>query len=146
MLEPRRLAARMAAQRLAGLLGEERGETVGYRMRQDTRIGSNTRIEVITEGIMTRMLQEDPGLAHVGLVIFDEYHERSLDADLALSLCLHGRGLFRGEDDPLKLLLMSATLDTAAVAAWLNDGDVDTERREFIGHRLEHCLDGEFGR
>ena len=124
MLEPRRLAARMAAQRLAGLLGEEPGETVGYRMRQDTRIGSNTRIEVITEGIMTRMLQEDPGLAHVGLVIFDEYHERSLDADLALSLCLHGRGLFRGEDDPLKLLLMSATLDTAAVAAWLNDAPV----------------------
>lgn len=124
LLEPRRLATRMAAHRLASLLGEEPGETVGYRMRQDTRIGPNTRIEIITEGILTRMLQDDPGLADVGLVIFDEYHERNLDADLALSLCLHGRALFRGADNPLKLLLMSATLDSVGVAAWLNDAPI----------------------
>ena len=80
-------------------------------MRLDTRVSSYTKIEVITEGILTRMLQEDPSLADVGLVIFDEFHERSLDADLALALCLKGRSLFR-EDDPLKVLIMSATLDT----------------------------------
>ncbi len=111
ILEPRRIATRAAAHRMADLLGESVGQTVGYRMRLDTRVSSSTKIEVITEGILTRMLQEDPSLVDVGLVIFDEFHERSLDADLALALCLKGRSLFR-EDDPLKLLIMSATLDS----------------------------------
>jgi ATP-dependent helicase HrpB len=96
---------------MADLINESVGQTVGYRMRLDTKVSSNTKIEVITEGILTRMLQEDPSLADVGLVIFDEFHERSLDADLALALCLKGRSLFR-EDDPLKVLIMSATLDS----------------------------------
>lgn len=124
MLEPRRLAARNAAWRLASLLNESAGQTVGYRLRQDTRVSVATRIEIITEGILTRMLLQDPALSHVGLVIFDEFHERSLDADLALSLCLHGRSLFRDSDNPLKLLLMSATLDTAALSNWLNKAPV----------------------
>ncbi|MCB1672898.1 MAG: ATP-dependent helicase HrpB [Gammaproteobacteria bacterium] len=111
ILEPRRIAARAAAHRMADLLDEAVGQSVGYRIRLDTRVSSSTKIEVITEGILTRMLQEDPSLADVGLVIFDEFHERSLDADLALALCLKGRSLFR-EDDPLKLLIMSATLDS----------------------------------
>ena len=111
ILEPRRIATRAAAHRMSDLLNEIVGQTVGYRMRLDTRVSSYTKIEVITEGILTRMLQEDPSLADVGLVIFDEFHERSLDADLALALCLKGRSLFR-EDDPLKVLIMSATLDT----------------------------------
>ena len=111
MLEPRRIATRAAAHRMADLIREPVGQTVGYRMRLDTKVSLNTKIEVITEGILTRMLQEDPSLANVGLVIFDEFHERSLDADLALALCLKGRSLFR-EDDPLKVLIMSATLDS----------------------------------
>lgn len=124
MLEPRRLAARSAAHRLASLLDETPGATVGYRMRLDTRVGPATRIEVITEGILARMLQEDPSLAGVGLVIFDEYHERSLDADLALSLCLKGREMFRSGDDPLRLLVMSATMETARVARLLGGAPV----------------------
>ncbi len=88
MLEPRRLAARAAANRMAGLLGEPVGHTVGYRMRMERRVSGNTRIEVVTEGILTRMLQSDAPLTDVGLVIFDEFHERSLQADLGLTLCL----------------------------------------------------------
>jgi len=114
MLEPRRLAARMAASRMAQMLGESVGETVGYRVRMDSKVGANTRIEVVTEGILTRMLQHDPSLEGYGLVIFDEFHERSLDADFGLALALQGRELFRDEY-PLKLLLMSATLDSAVV-------------------------------
>jgi ATP-dependent helicase HrpB len=124
MLEPRRIATRSAAHRMASLLGEEPGGTVGYRMRLDTRVGKRTRIEIISEGILTRMLQQDPSLADVGLVIFDEFHERSLDSDLALALCLQGRALFRDRQDPLKLLVMSATLDTGNVAALLEDAPV----------------------
>ncbi len=116
MLEPRRIAARSAAHRMADLLQEPVGETVGYRMRLDTRVSARTKIEVITEGILTRMLQDDPSLDDVGLVIFDEFHERSLDADLALALCLKGRKLFL-EDDPLKILVMSATLDSQKLEA-----------------------------
>ncbi|MEZ5479705.1 MAG: ATP-dependent helicase HrpB [Thiolinea sp.] len=115
MLEPRRIAARNAAYRMASLLGEAVGETVGYRMRLEQKVSRATRIEVITEGILTRRLQQDPALDGVGLVIFDEFHERSLDADLALSLCLKGRSLFRDGDDPLKLLVMSATLEGLAL-------------------------------
>ncbi|UTW12680.1 ATP-dependent helicase HrpB [Marinobacterium rhizophilum] len=120
MLEPRRLAARAAAQRMAQSLGEKVGQTVGYRIRFDSRIGPGTRIEVVTEGILTRMLQSDPSLDGVGLVIFDEFHERSLDADLGLALTLQGRALLR-EDDPLRILLMSATLNGEASARLLGD-------------------------
>jgi ATP-dependent helicase HrpB len=120
LLEPRRLAAKAAAERMANMLGETCGETVGYRMRLDTKIGARTRIEVITEGILTRLLQSDPALADVGLLIFDEFHERNLDADLGLTLALQGRELYR-DTDPLKLLVMSATLDGDAIAALLGD-------------------------
>lgn len=131
MLEPRRLAARAAAERLASELGEGVGETVGYRIRLDSKVGPNTRIEVVTEGILTRRLQEDPSLEGVGLLIFDEFHERSLDADLALALSLNGRALFRDEQ-PLKILLMSATLEGARLSSLLNDTPViSSEGRMF---------------
>ncbi len=123
MLEPRRLAARAAAERLASELGEQVGETVGYRIRLDSKVGPNTRIEVVTEGILTRRLQDDPALDGVGLVIFDEYHERSLDADLALALSLNGRELLRDEP-PLKILLMSATLEGERLSALLDEAPV----------------------
>ena len=123
MLEPRRLAARAAAERLASELGEKVGETVGYRIRLDSKVGPSTRIEVVTEGILTRRLQHDPALEGVGLVIFDEFHERSLDADLALALSLNGRELFRDEQ-PLKILLMSATLEGERLASVLGDAPI----------------------
>ena len=123
MLEPRRLAARAAAERLASELGEKVGETVGYRIRLDSKVGPETRIEVVTEGILTRRLQHDPALEGVGLLIFDEFHERSLDADLALALSLNGRELFRDEQ-PLKILLMSATLEGERLASLLDDAPV----------------------
>ncbi len=123
MLEPRRLAARAAAERLASELGESVGETVGYRIRLESRVGPRTRIEVVTEGILARRLQEDPALEGVGLVIFDEFHERSLDADLALALCLNGRALLRDEP-PLKVLLMSATLEGERLSRLLGDAPV----------------------
>ncbi|AZD38324.1 ATP-dependent helicase HrpB [Pseudomonas chlororaphis subsp. aurantiaca] len=123
MLEPRRLAARVAAERLASELGEKVGETVGYRIRLDSKVGPNTRIEVVTEGILTRRLQDDPALEGVGLLIFDEFHERSLDADLALALSLNGRDLFRDEQ-PLKILLMSATLEGERLAGLLDDAPI----------------------
>lgn len=131
MLEPRRMAARAAATRMAELLGESVGETVGYSIRLDSCTGPKTRIEVITEGILTRRLQADPGLEDVGMVIFDEFHERSLDADLCLALCLQGRELFR-EGGPLKLLVMSATLDGAAVSELLGQAPLITSQgRQF---------------
>jgi ATP-dependent helicase HrpB len=116
MLEPRRLATRAAARRMASLLGEEVGGTVGYRTRDERRTGPATRIEVVTEGILTRRLQLDPSLPGVGLVIFDEFHERNLHADLALALTLDARPAFRPE---LRVLVMSATLDTTRIAALL---------------------------
>ncbi|WP_324710622.1 ATP-dependent helicase HrpB [Pseudomonas citronellolis] len=122
MLEPRRLAARAAAERLAAELGEKVGDTVGYRIRLDSRVGPKTRIEVVTEGILTRRLQDDPALEGVGLVIFDEFHERSLDADLALALTLNGRELLR--DTPLKVLVMSATLEGERLSALLDEAPV----------------------
>jgi ATP-dependent helicase HrpB len=121
ILEPRRVAARAAAARMASLLGERVGETVGYQIRFERRISSATRIEVITEGLLTRRLQADPELPGVGLVIFDEFHERSLDADLALALTLDARANLRPE---LRVLVMSATLDTARVAKLLGDAPV----------------------
>lgn len=125
MLEPRRLAARAAAERMAAELGERVGETVGYRIRLESKVGPKTRIEVVTEGILARRLQEDPSLDGVGLVIFDEFHLRNLDADLALALTLNGRELFR-DDLPLKVLLMSATLEGERLSRLLNDAPIVT--------------------
>ena len=121
LLEPRRLAARNVAQRLAELLGEKPGETVGYRMRAETCVGPQTRLEVVTEGILTRMIQRDPELAGVGLVILDEFHERSLQADLALALLLDVQ---QGLRDDLKLLIMSATLDNDRLQRLLPEAPV----------------------
>lgn len=123
ILEPRRLAARAAAARMAELLGESVGETVGYRIRFDAKVSEKTRIEVLTEGILTRRLQSDPGLNGVGLVIFDEFHERHLHADLALALCLDSRHALR---EDLRLLVMSATLDGEAVSVLLGDAPLLT--------------------
>ena len=116
VLEPRQLAARAVAERMARTLGEAVGETIGWRMRLDTRVGRRTRIEVVTEGVLARMLQSDPSLDGVAAVLFDEFHERSLNADLGLALCLDAR-IQLGTD--LRVLVMSATLDGAAVAALL---------------------------
>ncbi len=121
MLEPRRLAARAVAARMARTLGEEVGGTVGHRMRMDTRVSRETRIEVVTEGVLTRMLQQDAALEGVGLVIFDEFHERSLQADLGLALTLDAQVNLASD---LKLLLMSATLDGQAIATKLGDAPV----------------------
>ena len=118
LLEPRRLAARTAARYMAQLLGERVGQTVGYRVKLDTCVGAGTRIEVITEGVLTRMLQSDQGLAGVGLIIFDEFHERSIHADLGLALALEMQAVLR---DDLRLLVMSATLAAEAVAGLLGD-------------------------
>ncbi len=123
MLEPRRLAARASAARMAFLLGEKVGEMVGYQVRFDRRISQNTKIEVVTEGILTRRLQQDPDLDGVGLIIFDEFHERSLHADLALALALDVQANLREE---LRLLVMSATMDEQAVSRLLSDAPVVT--------------------
>ncbi|HYF94835.1 MAG TPA: ATP-dependent helicase HrpB [Symbiobacteriaceae bacterium] len=121
MLEPRRLAARTAARYMAASLGEQVGETVGYRVRLETRVGARTRVEVITEGVLTRLLQADPALEHAGLVILDEFHERSLHADLGLALCLQSQSLLRGD---LRILAMSATLDAQPVASLLGGAPI----------------------
>jgi ATP-dependent helicase HrpB len=121
MLEPRRLAARAAAARMAATLGEAVGETVGYRVRLQAKISARTRIEVVTEGIFTRRVLDDPGLDGVACVIFDEFHERSLDADLGLAFARDAQGLLRQD---LRLLVMSATLDGAAIAKLLGDAPV----------------------
>jgi len=121
MLEPRRLAARAVASRMATSLGEPVGQTVGYRMRLDTRVSAATRIEVVTEGVLTRMLHADPALEGVGAVLFDEFHERNLQADLGLALLLQAR---RALETDLRIVVMSATLDGAAIAALLDDAPV----------------------
>lgn len=121
VLEPRRLAARAAAERMAKTLGEKPGETVGFRVRMQSKVSAKTRIEVVTEGVFTRMVLADPELAGVGCVIFDEFHERSLDADLGLALARDAQGVLR---EDLRLLVMSATLDGAAVARLLGDAPV----------------------
>ncbi|MCK7080323.1 ATP-dependent helicase HrpB [Enterobacter bugandensis] len=129
LLEPRRLAARNVAQRLAELLNEKPGETVGYRMRAETCVGPSTQLEVVTEGILTRMLQNDPELNGVGLVILDEFHERSLQADLALALLLDVQ---QGLRDDLRLLIMSATLDNERLRQAIPDAPViSSEGRAF---------------
>ena len=121
LLEPRRLAARAVAARMAATLGERVGATVGYRMRLDTRVSDATRLEVVTEGVLTRRLQSDPALEGVAAVLFDEYHERSLQADLGLALCLDARAQLGAQ---FRILVMSATLDGARVAALLDDAPV----------------------
>lgn len=123
MLEPRRLAVRAAAERMAETLGEAVGQTVGYRMRGATKVSPATRIEVVTEGILTRMIQTDPELRGIGALIFDEFHERSLNADLGLALAWEARGALR---DDLLVLVMSATLDAGPVAALLGDAPLIT--------------------
>ncbi|MFZ5972065.1 MAG: ATP-dependent helicase HrpB [Bacteroidota bacterium] len=123
LLEPRRLAARSVAARLASQLGEEVGETVGYRIRFETRVSERTRIEVVTEGILTRLIQNNATLEGIGLVIFDEFHERSLQADLALALSLQVQQMLR---DDLRLLIMSATLDGEQLSSKLNGAPIVT--------------------
>lgn len=117
LLEPRRLAARAAAGYMARGFGETVGETAGYRVRFDAKVSARTRIEVVTEGILTRRLQSDPALEGVGLVIFDEFHERHLDTDLALALVRDAQRLLRPD---LKILVMSATLDAENIGKLLN--------------------------
>ncbi|WP_421935720.1 ATP-dependent helicase HrpB [Phenylobacterium sp.] len=121
VLEPRRLAARAAAERMAATLGERVGDTVGFRVRMQSKVSARTRIEVVTEGVFTRMLLADPELPGVACVIFDEFHERSLDADLGLALARDAQRLLR---EDLRILVMSATLDGAAVARLLDDAPV----------------------
>ena len=123
VLAPRRLAARAAAMRMSRLLNEDVGQTVGYRVRMDSRVSPKTRIEVVTEGVLTRLLQKDPSLKAVGLVIFDEFHERSLDGDLGLALCLDLQGVLNPR---LKLLIMSATLEKESISVLLDHAPVIT--------------------
>ena len=125
MLEPRRLAARAAAERMAATLGEAVGQRIGYRIRGEARVSRDTRVEVVTEGILTRMIQFDPGLEGVGCLIFDEFHERSLNADLGLALALEIRGALR---EDLVLVVMSATLDAAPVAALMGGAPMVTSQ------------------
>jgi len=146
MLEPRRLAARSAARFMAKQRGEEPGQTVGYRVRMDTKVGKQTRIEVVTEGVLTRMMQDDPALDGVGAVLFDEFHERNLQADLGLALALQAREIFRTDrGDPgspseevvsglrpeLRVLVMSATLDTGPIAELLDAPLIESEGRSY---------------
>ena len=129
VLEPRRLAARAAAERMASTLGEQAGETVGYRVRMQSKVSSKTRIEVVTEGVFTRMILDDPGLERVAAVLLDEFHERSLDADLGLALARDAQGVLRPD---LRLLVMSATLDGARVASLLGDAPLlEASGRQF---------------
>ena len=140
MLEPRRLAARAAAERMAESLGEPVGRQVGYRMRGEAVVSPQTRIEVVTEGILTRMIQSDPSLAGVGAVIFDEFHERSLNADLGLALTWEIRNALREE---LVVLVMSATLDAVPVAEMLQAPVITSQGQAFTveTHWLERPVD-----
>ena len=129
VLEPRRLAARAAAERMAASLGEPVGDTVGYRVRMQSKVSARTRVEIITEGVFTRMILDDPGLDGVAAVVFDEFHERSLDADLGLALAIEAKVVLRPE---LRLLVMSATFDGAAVARLLDQAPlVQAEGRQY---------------
>jgi ATP-dependent helicase HrpB len=123
MLEPRRLATRAAARRMAAMRGEAVGGTIGYRMRLDSKTGRETRIEVVTDGILIRMLQDNPSLDGIGAVIFDEFHERGIDADLGLALCLEAQNYLR---EDLRLIVMSATLDGERVAGLMGDAPIVT--------------------
>lgn len=121
MLEPRRLAARTAAARLAATLGEQAGKTIGYRIKNDTKVSAQTKVEVVTEGVLTRIMQNDPELSAYSCIIFDEFHERSLHADLGLALALEIQEALR---DDLRILVMSATLDTQEIATLLNNSPI----------------------
>jgi ATP-dependent helicase HrpB len=135
MLEPRRLAARAAARRMADLLGEPVGETVGYRVRLDTRVSRRTRIEVVTDGVFTRMIQDDPGLDGIGAVLFDEFHERRLETDLGLALSLDAQAGLRPE---LRLVAMSATLDAGPVAGLMGGAPVITSEGRAFPVEIRH--------
>jgi len=134
MLEPRRIAARAAAQFMAQQLGEEVGRTVGYRIRFESRVSAATRIEVVTEGILTRLIQRDPELAGIGAIVFDEFHERHLAGDLGAALALEMQATLRPE---LRLLVMSATLDGERIAQWLDAPRISSPGRSFPV-RIEH--------
>ncbi len=145
MLEPRRIAARAVAGRMAFLLGEPVGRSVGFRTRLETRVSRETRIEVVTEGILTRMLQEDSALSDIGCVIFDEFHERSLNADLGLALCIESQQNLR---EDLRLVVMSATLDMQPIAKLLGDAPIVAARgrgfdvtTEYVARRPEIFLE-----
>ena len=128
MLEPRRIAARMAAERMASSLGEKLGQTVGLTTRVDRKVSAATRIEVITDGLFTRRILSDPELKNVGAVLFDEFHERRLNSDLGLALALESQGVLR---EDLRLLIMSATLDTASVAKAITAPVIESEGRQY---------------
>src|SRR5690606_30448137 len=128
MLEPRRLAASSIAHRMASLLGEKTGDSIGYRVRFENETSSRTRIEVVTEGILTRMLHQDNALEDVGIVIFDEFHERRLHTDLSMVLCRESQEVLRPD---LRLLIMSATLDTDRLAALLQAPVVESRGRMY---------------
>lgn len=131
LIQPRRLAVYGATRRMAYTLGEKPGGKVGYRTRYDQKIGTDTRIEVITEGIFLRQIQSDPELSGIGLVIFDEFHERSVNLDLGLAFALEAQNALRAENNPLKILVMSATLDGARLSHWLDAPLVASEGRCF---------------
>ncbi|MGA1343050.1 MAG: DEAD/DEAH box helicase, partial [Hyphomonas sp.] len=128
MLEPRRIAARMAAERMAASLGERLGQSIGLTTRVDRKVSPATRIEVITDGLFTRRILSDPELNGVGAVLFDEFHERRLNSDLGLALACESQGVL---STGLRLLIMSATLDTASVAAALAAPVIESEGRQY---------------
>ncbi len=135
MLEPRRLAARTAARFMAKSLNERVGETVGYRVRFDHKVGPKTRIEVVTEGILTRLMQDDPALDAYGVLIFDEFHERNLNSDLGLALCIDSQ---QGLREDLRIIVMSATLDGAAVSTLLHDAPILTSEGRSYPVAIHH--------
>ena len=128
MLEPRRIAARAAAQFMAKQLGEEVGQTVGYRIRFESKVSAATRIEVVTEGILTRLIQDDPELSGFGIILFDEFHERHLAGDLGAALALDVQGTLRPD---LRIVVMSATLDGERIAQWLDAPRISSPGRSF---------------
>ncbi len=140
MLEPRRLAARNAAERIASLLDEQIGERVGYQIRMERRVSAKTKILVVTEGILTRMLQSDPALESVAMIIFDEFHERSLNADLSLALSLQSQEFVR---EDLKIMVMSATLNASAVKALLEDAPLVASSGKTYGVKRYYLDPGE---
>ncbi len=142
MLEPRRLAARSIANRMADLLGEKVGETVGYRVRFDNKIGPNTKIEVLTEGILTRIIQQDNALEDVAIVIFDEFHERSIHADVAMALSRECQQVLRPD---LRLLVMSATLDMTELSTKLNASEVVSAGKQYpVEVRYSESMETDF--